>query len=153
MKHIFLIVVIFFGSSSWANGQEKQELSLPQAILGFTLMEGIIAANAASAASHPEGYGWVCTLLSPLAFAAGENETQSIIMGTSFLSMAQYNAWELKKPKYSKRERFQKNMVYWHGMAITSWAIEKITGKKINSKKVRVAPKEDGIQVAMSYRF
>jgi hypothetical protein len=146
----FLFSLLFLSSSVSAETEEKFEL---HPALGFLIVEGFIAINAAMASEAPEVYGSVLALLSPLGASSNVSETTNWVGIGSAATLGLYNAIELSDDKYSKNDIFMKNVYGWHALVLISGVTEWLTGEEVSNDNVALFPVKNGLVISMNYEF
>jgi len=140
----------------------KKEFTATETAGALLLAEGVLAVNAAWAASNPEQYGYVGLLLFPLGAVNGGGsgfgykQTSFWVTLAGAEAIAIYNI-NIDKVHTSKNEIFRNNMVAWHGLI----AIAAITGyfagdfDKAKDKKLafEFLPEPKGGRFLLSYRL
>lgn len=121
--------------------------------LGVGLLEGLFALYSAWAAASPQGAGWTIVILSPIAAGSGSSENAAAGVGFAAggAGLGLYNAFELRSSKYSRTERFWRNMAGWHAALgcglISGWIFDP------SKVAIAVAPGPDGPLLLVSGRF
>lgn len=98
-------------------------------VAGLILLgEGIIAGYSALAAYHPEPVGFVQVITSPLLAMNSKNVATFAATAGGFATLGLYNAIELRKPGYSRSDRFWRNFAAWHAIGVAAWAADALFG-------------------------
>ncbi len=130
------------------------------AALGVALVEGTVVGYSALAARHPAGLGWTLVLLSPVAAGSGESTgvAARVTLVGGIAALGLYDALVLKSSRYSRGERFWRNVAGWHaamaGAVLAAW-IEGPKGAGAEAPKVAigVAIGADRPALVLSGRF
>lgn len=96
-------------------------------VLALSLLEGMVLGFSEAAARAPSGVGWGLVVLSPLA--AGSGEADGVAARFTFVggivALGLYDALVLDSSRYSRGERFWRNVAAWHaaiaGAVIAGW--------------------------------
>lgn len=89
------------------------------------LCEGLFLGYSAVAANYPQQVGWTMVAFTPLAAASGGSAnaaTQATVVGMG-AGLGLYDALELKADRYTRSQRFWRNMAAWHLLVVTAGVV------------------------------
>ena len=130
MKTVIFLTLLFLNSTATSNENNNatpKAQYTPGPIQTFFQYEGLIAFNSLLAASDPQAFGAILTLLSPLSVSEKTTSTTRNITFGGVVSIGLYNGFELSNDNYSKNDIFKQNMIAFNLLTISAIITEKLT--------------------------
>jgi len=154
-SRLTILILLCLVAGTVRAGEASPSEDGPSSLVGFLIVESIVAANAGLAALDPDVYGVTAALLMPLA-VVGSGEGAPMWAGLLAVEgLAAWNWAVIDEDETSRGRIFVENLVAWHLFAGVVYAAEHLAGgeKSDDGPSVAFAPTNRGGAVILSLGF